>query len=237
VPSELPTSTRPPRARTAIVALIRKDLKLELRSRELIPAMVLFSISVFVLFHFGLDRGSVEGDLAAGILWVTILFAAILAINRLFVAEREQGGFEALLLAPIDSSALLIAKATVLFIFLCLLELVAIPAFGLLLLSSSLLQSLPELVLTLVLVNVGIATVGTLIGSLTIHGRTRELIVPLMALPMLLPIITAASKLTAPLLLAAGPDSIPGRWLLVIALYDIVFALVALAVSDFLLED
>src|SRR5690349_23799490 len=96
--------------RRAVGALIRKDLRLELRTRESVPAMVLFALGTFVLFHFALDRPSVEGDLAAGVLWVTLLFAAVLGINRLFVAEREEGGFDAFLLAPVDRTAMFVAK-------------------------------------------------------------------------------------------------------------------------------
>src|SRR4051812_17194866 len=113
--SEPPPPRTPVRTRRVVAALIRKDLQLELRTREAVPAMLLFSISTFVLFHFGLDASSLEGDLAAGVLWVTLLFAAVLAINRLFVAEREQGGFDAFLLAPVDRTALFLAKAVVLF--------------------------------------------------------------------------------------------------------------------------
>ena len=105
---------------TSLGALIRKDLRLELRTRESVPAMLMFSVSTFVLFHFGLDRDRLEGDLAAGVLWVTLLFAAVLGINRLFVAEREQGGFDGFLLAPVDRTALFVAKARVLFAFLAL---------------------------------------------------------------------------------------------------------------------
>ena len=135
-PSDVDASRRAGavRMRRAVGALIRKDLRLELRTRESVPAMVLFSVSTFVLFHFALDRRSVEGDLAAGVLWVTLLFAAVLGINRLFVAEREEGGFDGFLLAPVDRTALFVAKATVLFCFLVAVELVAVPAFAILLL-------------------------------------------------------------------------------------------------------
>src|ERR671910_32810 len=108
--------------RTA-AAVLRKDLRLELRTRESVPAMALFALTTFVIFHFGLDRRSLEGELAAGVLWVTLLFAAMLGVNRLFVAEREQSGFDGLLLAPIDRSSLLIAKAVALFTYLVALEL------------------------------------------------------------------------------------------------------------------
>ena len=89
----------------AAVAIARKDLLVELRTKESVPAMALFAVTTFVIFHFGLDRDSLEGELAAGVLWVTLLFAAILGINRLFVAEREQGGFDGILMAPIERNS------------------------------------------------------------------------------------------------------------------------------------
>src|SRR5438045_3243259 len=120
------------------VAILRKDLLLELRTFETVPAMVLFSLVTFVIFHFGLNRTAIEGQLAAGVLTATLLFAAMLGVNRLFVAEREQGGFDAFLLAPVDRTAMLLAKAAALFAFLAVLELIAVPAFALLLLGPSL---------------------------------------------------------------------------------------------------
>ena len=132
--------------RRTVVALLRKDLLLELRTKETVPAMALFAVTTFVVFHFGLNRGSVSGDLAAGVFWVTVLFAAMLGINRLFVAEREQGGFDAFLLAPADRTALLVAKAVALFGFLSVLELIAVPAFAVLLLEPSPWPALPGLI-------------------------------------------------------------------------------------------
>jgi len=121
----------------AVAALVRKDLRLELRTRESVPAMFLFSLSTFVLFRFGLDRETLAGDLASGVLWVTLLFAAVLGMNRLFVAEREEGGFDAFLLAPVDRTSLFVAKAAVLFGFLVAVEVAAVPAFAVLLLGPS----------------------------------------------------------------------------------------------------
>jgi heme exporter protein B len=225
------------RTRRVVAALIRKDVQLELRTREAVPAMFLFSISTFVLFHFGLDARSLEGDLAAGVLWVTLLFAAVLAINRLFVAEREQGGFDAFLLAPVDRTALFLAKAVVLFSFLCALELAAVPAFVVLLLEPSPWAGLPELALLLVLANAGIAVVGTLVGALAVQTRARDLIVPLLALPLMIPVVIAAARGTAPLWLEAGAEPVPGRWLAILGLYDLVFGLLAYAVFDYLLDE
>ena len=110
----------------ALLTILGKDLRVELRTLQSIPAMVLFSTTIYVIFRFGLDRTSLDGGLAAGVLLVTVLFAALLAINRLFVAEREQGGFEAVRLAPVDGTALFLAKALALFAYLVVLELVSL---------------------------------------------------------------------------------------------------------------
>lgn len=222
--------------RTA-AAILRKDLRLELRTKEAVPAMALFSLTTFVIFHFGLDRRSLEGELAAGVLWVTLLFAAMLGINRLFVAEREQGGFDAFLLAPVDRTALFVAKATALFAYLSLVELVAVPAFIVLLLGPSPGPAFPELLGILALANAGVSVVGTLAGALAIQTRARDLIAPLVALPLLVPVVIAASRATSPLLLEAGAGSVPAKWPAILALYDVVFALLAYAVFDYLLED
>jgi heme exporter protein B len=224
----------PARFGSVVAALIRKDLRVELRTGESVPAMLLFTVSTFVLFHFGLDRDELRGDLASGVLWVTLLFAAVLGINRLFVAEREEGGFEGFLLAPVDRTALFVAKATVLLAFLVAVEIVAVPAFGVLLLGD--VPDLPELLAVLALADVGIAVVGTLVSALAVQTRARDLIVPLLALPLMIPIVIAAARASAPLLEAAGGD-LAARWLLILGLYDLVFGLIALAVFDFLLED
>ncbi|MFA9269292.1 MAG: heme exporter protein CcmB [Baekduiaceae bacterium] len=217
--------------------LLRKELLLELRMRESIPAMALFSVTVFVVFHFGLDADQVEGQLAAGVLWVTMLLAALLGINRLFVTDAEQGGFDAFLLAPVDRTALYVAKAIALLVYLLVVQLVAIPAFGFLLLGPGLEQALPGLLLVVVLADIGICVIGTLVAAIAIRTRTRDLIVPLLALPLLIPVVLAASELTAPLLAEGGAQALPGRWLTLVSIYDLLFALIAYAIFDFLLED
>jgi heme exporter protein B len=226
-----------PSTRAVVAALLRKELRVELRTFESVPAMSLFSVTTFVLFHFGLNRGTVDGDLASGILWVTLLFAAILGINRLFVADAEQGGFDGFLLAPVDRSALLFAKALTLLAYLLVLELVAVPAFALLLLGPPLGQALPQLLAVLALGDLGIAAVGTLVAALAVRTRTRDLLGPLLALPLLIPVVLGGARATAPLLGAAGASALPGRWLATLGLYDLVFGLLAYAVFDFLLED
>jgi heme exporter protein B len=223
--------------RRTVGAILGKELALELRTRESVPAMVLFAITTYVVFHFGLDRNSIDGDLASGVLWVTLLFAAILGVNRLFVAEHEQGGFDGFLLAPVDRTALFVAKAIALLAYLCVVELFAVPAFAVLLLGPSLGQALPGLIVVLLAANVGIAVVGTLVAALAIQTRARDLMVPLLALPLLVPVVLGASSATAPLLAQGGAGALPGDWLALLGLYDLLFALIAYAIFDFLLED
>jgi heme exporter protein B len=222
--------------RTALVVL-RKDLLLELRTLETLPAMALFSLSVFVIFHFALGQQAIHGQEAAGVLIATLLLAAMLGVNRLFVAEREQGGFDAFLLAPVDRTALFVAKACALFAFMVALEIVALPAFALLLLGPSLGPSLGGVLGVLALADVGIAVIGTLVSAIAVQTRARDLIGPIIALPIQIPPLIAAARALAPLVVRDPPSSPPGEWLLLLALYDLVFALVAYAVFDFLLED
>ncbi len=222
--------------RTALTVL-RKDLLLELRTLETIPAMALFSLSSFVIFHFALNRATVDGQLAAGVLTATLLFAAMLAVNRLFVAEREQGGFDGFLLAPVDRTAMLLAKAAALFTFLALLEVIAVPAFGLLLLGPSLGPALPGLAAVLALSNLAFAVIGTLVSAIAVHTRARDLIGPIIGLPLLIPALIGTARAVGPLLAVHASGSPPAKWLAILGLYDLVFALLAYAVFDFLLED
>lgn len=225
-----------PSTLSAVRTILAKDLRVELRTLQSIPAMVLFSTTIYVIFRFGLDRTRLEGSLAAGVLLVTILFAALLAINRLFVAEREQGGFESVRLAPVDGTALFFAKAGALLVYLAILELVALPVFWLFFLGdgSGLLPLLP----VLLLLNLGLAVTGALISPIATNSTARDLIGPLILLPLLVPPMIAASAAGESLLAEAGPSyDRYGTWLGVLGLYDSVFLLIGWAVFDYLLED
>jgi heme exporter protein B len=224
--------------RSAASAILRKDLRLELRTGETVPAMALFTVTAFVLFHFGLQRGELDGELAAGVLLVTLLLASVLGVTRLFAAEQEEGGLDAFLLSPADRTALLVAKATALFLFLVAVELVAVPVFAVLLLGPGPdATAYLELAGVLALLDLGLAIVGTLVSALAAQTRARELIAPIIGLPLLIPALIAAARMVAPLLAAGAPGAVPGRWLAVLGLYDSVFALLAYALFDFLLED
>jgi len=221
----------------AVAAIARKDLLVELRTKESVPAMALFAVTTFVIFHFGLDRDRLEGELAAGVLWVTLLFAAILGINRLFVAEREQGGFDGILMAPIERTSLLLAKAGALLVYLVALELIALPVFALFFIEEGFWEAVPRLAAVILLADLGLAFVGAMLASIAVHTRARDLLLPILLLPLTVPVVIGAAAATKPLLSVPLETSGVGKWLAVLALYDLVFGLLAYAVFDFLMED
>ena len=222
--------------RAAFSAILGKDLRVEFRTMRSLPAMVLFAVTTFIIFRFGLDRTSLSGSLAGGVLWTTLLFAAVLGINRIFVSEREEGGFDAVRLAPVDRTALFTAKATALFIYLAVLELIVVPTFAVFFPAdwSGLLPLIPVLAGA----NIGFAALGPLISSMAVNSRARDLLVPLLLLPLVIPLMIAATGASAPLFDAGGPSYDKfGTWLMVMGLYDAIFCLVGYAVFEFLLED
>ena len=220
----------------AFRAILGKDLRTELRTLQSLPAMALFAVTTFVIFRFGLDRTQLSGSLASGVLWATLLFAAVLGINRLFVAERQEGGFDAIRLAPIDLTALFAAKAAALVVYLVVLEAIVVPVFGIFFLDSA--AAIPPLAVVLLLADVGLAATGTLISSMAVNSRARDLLGPLVLLPLVVPLMIAATGASRHLLAAGGPGYERfGTWLAVLGLYDLIFLLVGYAVFDFLLED
>ena len=235
--SAAPRRVAAPRTAAVLAALLRKELRVELRSFSAVPAMSLFSVTTFVLFHFALARNALSGDLASGVLWVTLLFAAVLGINRLFVADAEQGGFDGFLLSPADRNVLPYSKALTLLAYLAVLEVVAVPAFALLLLGPAIWPALPGLLVVLALGDLGIVVIGTLVGALAVRTSVRDLLGPMISLPLLVPVLLCAVRATSPVLGAAAVGALPPRWLVSLALYDLVFGLITFAVFDFLLED
>ena len=221
---------------SAFRVILAKDLRVELRTLQAVPAMALFALTTFVIFRFGLDRDRLEGSLAAGVLLVTVLFAAILAVNRLFVAEREEGGFDAIRLAPVDPASLFAAKAVALVAYLAVFQAVALPAFAFFFLDDW--AGVVPVAGVLVLVNVGLAAVGVLVSAIGVNSRARELIVPLLLLPLIVPVMIAAAGAAESLLAASGPEyGGVGKWIAMLALYDAVFLAIGYAVYDFLVED
>ena len=206
-----------------VAALARKDLRLELRARDTLPAMLLFVFSTLVVFHFVLPGESSE--LAAkGVLWVAILFTALLGLTRAFVAEREQNVLDGLVLAPSDRSAIWLGKALALLVFLVLAEIVALPAFAAFFAGLG-----GYTVAAVALADVGICAVGTLLAGMAVASRARELLLPLLFLPLAIPIVVGG--------VGASVTDTPGRYLAFLALYDAIFALVSWASFEYVVTE
>lgn len=221
---------------SGLLAILGKDLRIELRAWRSLAPMALFSTTVFVIFRFALDRQQLEGGVAAGVLVTTLLFASLLAINRIFVSEREEGGFDLIRLSPCDPSAMFLAKTAALTIYLILLELIAVPLFALFFLDSA--GALVPLVPILALAALGLAAVGSLISTIATMSTARDLLAPLLLLPLSIPLVIAASGAAAPVLSLGGPEFDGyGTWLAVLGLYDVIFCAIGFAVFDYLLDE
>jgi heme exporter protein B len=206
-----------------VVALARKDILLEVRSRDTLPAMLLFVVSTLVVFHFALPSDS--SDLAAGgLLWVAIVFTALLGLTRAFAAEREQRLLDGLVLAPCDRSAIWLAKGASVMAFLLLAEAVALPAFALFFAPVD-----ATLVAAVLLADVGIAAVGTLLAAMAAASRARELLLPLLFLPLAIPVIVGG--------VGATVADEPGRYLGFLALYDLLFAILSWASFEYVVTE
>jgi heme exporter protein B len=203
--------------------LARKDLLLELRARDTLPAMLIFVLAVFVVFHFALPTGA--GELAAsGLLWVAIVFTALLGLGRAFVPEREQGLLDGLVLAPCDRSAIWLAKGIATLAFLVAAELVALPLFA------AFFHGLgAATVAGVALADLGICAVGTFVGAMAVVSRARELLLPLLFLPLAIPIVIGG--------VGASVVGSPGRYLAFLALYDAVFVLVCWASFEYVVTE
>jgi heme exporter protein B len=206
-----------------VAALARKDLRLELRARDTLPAMLLFVISTLVVFHFALPTGADEVA-AQGLLWVALVFTALLGLARAWAPERDGGALEGLVLAPSDRSAIWLGKSAAVFVFLALIEVVALPAFAIFF---SPLQA--EGILGVVLANVGICAVGTLLAAMAAASRTRELILPLLFLPLAIPLVVGG--------VGASVSADPGRYLLFLGLYDAIFAILCWASFEYVVSE
>jgi heme exporter protein B len=203
--------------------LARKDLLLELRARDTLPAMLLFVVSTFVVFHFALPAGSSKLA-ASGLLWVAIVFTALLGLGRAFVPEREQHVLDGLVLAPCDRSAIWLAKSIATLAFLAAAEVVALPVFALFFhgLRASTIAGV-------VLADLGICAVGTFVGAMAVATRARDLLMPLLFLPLAIPLVIGG--------VGASVVSAPGRYLAFLGLYDALFALVCWASFEYVVTE
>ena len=223
-------------------ALLRKDIVSELRTREMIASMFLFVVLAMIIFHYAFtvhagNAGSGgSGDLslfAGGMLWVVFVFGALLGLNRSFVHEKDEGCLDGLLLCPVDRVIIFLAKMTANLIFLGLIQVLAVPVFVVIFASGRIATHLPAFLALIVLADLGIAALGTLLATISMNTRARDLLLPILFLPLVIPLLIAAASGTSTVFSgAAGGGSLLAR-LAFLLVYDGVFLVLAYGTYDF----
>ena len=217
-----------------VLVIVWKDILLELRSRDLVVSVLVFGLLVVVVFNFALNNAPGRAEqLAPGILWTAFAFAAILAMNRAFVRDQEQGGLEGLLISPVSRDAIFLGKALTSLIFMLLIEAALLPVYAVMLDFSALSFNL---VLTIFLGTLGFAVVGTLFSAMAVQTRSREIMLPVLFFPVVLPVIIAAVEASTR---AVGGETFIGlgRWLPLIGVFDALFLVICPWVFAFVVEE
>jgi heme exporter protein B len=220
----------------AMSAVVWKDLSAELRSRELISAMLVFALLVILIFNFALDLDPAtrrEPTITAGVLWVIFVFAGTLGLNRSMAVEKDRGCMDGLLLAPVDRSAIYFGKVLGNLVFMLMVEVIVLPIYSLLY-NVNLFN--PGLMLVILLGSIGYVAVGTLLAAMAVQARTRDVLLPILLFPVVLPVILAAVKASTGFLDGSEMEMIR-PWLNLLIVYDIIFSAVAFMVFDYVVEE
>jgi heme exporter protein B len=229
--------------------LVSKDLRVELRGRDTLPPMMAFAVTVSLLLAFAapapaelnepvsLPLGTVAFvDVAAAFFWITILFGGLIGFARTFEVERDDGAVDALLLIPLDRSGLFLAKAAANLVFIVVVQAVLLPIFALLF-HFDLGADWAALLLVVLLVDIGFVAIGTLFASLAAQTRSRELVLPILALPALVPLFIGAFELTSDLLAGDGLNAVAARgWFGIIVAFDVIFSIASALVFEFVID-
>lgn len=217
-----------------ILAIVHKDIIAELRTKEMFSSMFVFALLVIVIFNFAFElRVANVKQVAPGVLWVTFAFAGMLGLNRSFILEKDKGCLEGLLLAPVDRSAIYFGKMLGNLIFMSVVEAIVLPIFWVLF-NPPLFS--PALLLVIVLGTVGFAGVGTLFSAIAVHTRAREVMLPILLFPIVVPLMIAAVKITGGLL-DGQPLSEMRNWLNLLVGFDVIFLTVSYMTFDYVVEE
>jgi heme exporter protein B len=217
-----------------IFAIFWKDILTEFRTKEIIVSVLVFALLVLVIFSFAFGTGGeVTGTAASGILWVALTFGGIIGLNRIFAVEKEGSRLEGLMLCPVDRAVIYWGKLAGSFAFMLVLAIVITPIF---LALFNLPLFLPRLALIIVLATLGFAAVGTLFSALAVNTRARDIMLPILFLPVVVPVIIAAVKATEPVL-AGSPWGETLTWLQIMIAFDIIYLVVATLVFEFVIEE
>ena len=214
---------------------MRKDITRELRTREMLISMVLFVLLAMVVFHyaFTVREGVDLTYFTGGMLWATFLFAMLLGLNRSFAQEKDERCLDGLLLCPVDRVTIFLAKTVGNLVFLLIIQAVAVPVFTLFFVERSYVADLPLFLLVLLLADVGICSLGTLLATISMNTRSRDLLLPILFLPLIVPLLIAATAATTGVF-AEGVSlgGLAGRLVFLLG-FDLVFLVAAYGTYDF----
>ncbi len=215
-----------------VLAILWKDIRCELRSKQTWMGMGLFALLVLVVFNFAFDlRVDNKAAIAPGVLWVAFVFASLLGLGRTIAVEREQGSMDRLLLCPVDRKAIFLAKLLGNMLFIGVVEVVALPVFAALF-------NIPlfsgPLLLIVLLGTLGIATIGTLFSAMAAATRARELLLPILVFPLIVPVVIGAVRATATLIIPAANEP---PWPSLIAAFDVIFLSLSMLMFEYVIEE
>ena len=218
----------------AITAIVRKDLRAEFRSFELVSAMLVFSLLVILIFNFALELDiKTRQSVTAGVLWSTFAFAGTLGLNRSMAIEKDRGSFDGLLLAPVDRSAIYFGKFISNLAFMLLVEIIVLPVYSVLY-NTNLFQ--PGLLMVILLGSIGYTSVGTLLAAMSVQTRTRDVLLPILLFPVAFSVLLAAVKASGGFLNNSELTEVLLPINLLIA-YDVIFIAVSFMVFDNIVEE
>jgi len=216
-----------------VLAIVWKDILSEVRTKEIATALVAFALLVIVVVSFALEPGEQTSSIAAGVLWVAFTFAGVLGLSRSFVLEKDKGCLQGLMLCPVDRGLLYLGKMLSIMVFMLVVEAIILPVF-IILLDQPLFP--PQLVVIALLATIGFAAVGTLFSALAVNTKARDVMLPLLFLPIASPVIIAAIK-SSGLALSGESWGAIASWLGIMAAFDVVFLAVSPLVFEFVIEE
>ena len=218
----------------ATFAIVRKDLAAEWRSRELFTSMLIFSLLVILIFNFALELDpKTRTSVTAGVLWVTFTFAGTLGLNRSMAVEKDRGCMDGLLLAPVDRSAIYFGKAISNLVFMLIVEAIVLPVYSVLY-NANLFQ--PGLLLVILLGSVGYVAVGTLLSAMAVQTRTRDVLLPILLFPLVIPVVIAAVKASGGILQGLEISEVQ-TWINLLLVYDVIFIAISFMFFEYVVEE
>ncbi len=219
----------------AMLAIAHKDLAAEFRSRELLSAMLVFSMLVILIFNFALELDiKVRQSVTAGVLWTTFAFAGTLGLNRSMAVEKDRGCMDGLLLAPVDRSAIFFGKAISNLAFMLIVEAIVVPMYAMLYNETRIFK--PEFLGVLLLGSIGYIAVGTLLSAMSVQTRTRDVLLPILLFPVAIPVLLASVKASGGIVAGLPFEEILAP-LNLLVVYDVVFIAVSFMIFDYVVEE